>query len=260
MHIKNILPYILVFILLSNTTKIPAQCNEKNTSFKDGEKLKYKVGYKWGALNVTAGYATFSVNKTSYNGNPAYHLLGTGYSTKTFDKYFKVRDRYESFISTGDLTPYQFIRKVEEGDFEMYNNVKFNRRTNKATTTNGTFKTKSCVHDVVSAIYLARNIDFSKFSVGQKTYIDLFLDDKNYNIYVKYLGKETIKTEFGKVKCRKISPQLIEGIVFDKKDQMLIWVTDDANQIPVRVKSAISVGAVVVDLTSYNNLRNSSVL
>ncbi len=237
-----------------------AQCSTTNTSFKSGETLKYKVGYKWGAINVTAGYATFNVSKTSYNGNPAYHLVGKGSSTKTFDRYFKVRDRYESFVSTKTLLPYQFIRQVDEGGYKTYNNVKFNRSSNSAKSTNGTYKTKSCVHDVISAIYLARNIDFGKMSVGKKTYIDLFLDDQNYHIYVKYLGKETIKTSLGKIKCRKITPQLIDGTVFDSKSTMYIWVTDDANQVPVRVKSSVSVGAVVVDLTGYSNLRNSSVL
>ncbi len=257
---KKVTRLLGVLLLLGSSLVTQAQCNRSNKSFKSGETLKYKVAYKWGALNVTAGYATFSVSKTSYNGKSAYHLLGQGKSTTTFDKYFRVRDRYESYVSTSNLTPYKFVRKVEEGGFKFYDNVTFNRSSNVAKSKQGSFKTKPCVHDVISAIYLARNINFGSMKVGSKTYIDLFLDDKTYNIYVKYLGRETIKTSLGSIKCRKISPQLVAGTVFDEKNTMTIWVTDDANQVPVRVKSAISVGAVVVDLTGYSNLRNSSVL
>ncbi len=250
----------LTLLLLILTSSAYPNCTTHNRSFKDGEQLKYKISYKLSGVWITAGYASFGVEKTSYSGRPAYHLVGKGSTTKSFDRFFKVRDRYESFVSTSSLLPYQFIRQVDEGGYKIYNNVKFNQSNKTAKSTNGNFKTTNCVHDVMSAIYLARNIPFEKMKTGQKKYIDLFLDDKLYNVYVKYLGKETIKTSLGNIKTIKLTPQLIEGMVFDTKNGMYIWVTDDQNQIPVRVQSAITVGSVVVDLISYKNLKNTSIL
>ncbi len=257
MNISKIL-FAFSLILFSHTSI--ANCTTHNTSFKSGEKLVYKISYKLSAVWITAGYASFSVNQTSFSGKPAYHLVGEGRTTSRFDHFFKVRDRYESFVSTQSLLPYQFIRNVEEGGVKFYNNVKFNRSQKIANTSNGKYKTKPCTHDVISALYLARNINFDQMKAGSKTYIDIFLDNKNYNVYVQYLGKETIKTPLGKIKTKKIRPQLIEGTVFDESNEMVVWVTDDKNQIPVRVKSAIAVGSVVVDLYSYENLRNTSLL
>jgi hypothetical protein len=38
---------------------------------------------------------------------------------------------------------------------------------------------------------------------------------------------------------------------------MTIWVSDDLNKIPIRVKANIMVGSVKVDLTDYSGLKNS---
>lgn len=249
-----------VLILLLTSGQLQANCTINNRSFKNGESLKYKISYKLGSVWITAGYATFSVQQTSWSGKSAFHIVGQGSTTSNFDKIFKVRDKYESYISVYNLLPYQFIRNVSEGEFKTYNNVRFNQQNKTARSTNGNFTTTNCVHDVLSAIYLARNIEFEKMKPGSKAYINLFLDDKLYKVYVKYLGKETIKTSRGMVRTLKIQPQLIAGTVFDESNAMILWVSDDKNQVPVRVKSAITVGSVIVDLTSYQNLRNPSVL
>jgi len=49
---------------------------------------------------------------------------------------------------------------------------------------------------------------------------------------------------------------LVVDRVFKDEDDMTIWVSDDANRIPVRVKTEIWVGALKVDLTSYSGLLN----
>ncbi len=70
------------------------------------------------------------------------------------------------------------------------------------------------------------------------------------------LGKETIKSDIGKIKCIKLRPKMVVDRVFKSENAMTIWISDDLNRIPVRVKSEIAVGSLKVDLTSYKNLRN----
>jgi hypothetical protein len=48
---------------------------------------------------------------------------------------------------------------------------------------------------------------------------------------------------------------LLKGSIFDGGEKMTIWVTDDANHIPVRVETPIVVGSVKIDLMSYENLK-----
>jgi hypothetical protein len=84
----------------------------------------------------------------------------------------------------------------------------------------------------------------------------MFLDDKVYNLYVRYLGKEQIKTKYGTFNAIKFRPLLIEGTLFKGGEKMTVWVTDDANHLPVRVDSPILVGSVKVDLMDYSKVRN----
>ena len=85
----------------------------------------------------------------------------------------------------------------------------------------------------------------------------MFLDDQVYNLYIRYLGKEQIKTRYGTFNTIKIRPLLIEGTIFKGGEKMTVWVSDDANHVPVRVDSPILVGSIKVDLIGYENLRNA---
>ena len=84
----------------------------------------------------------------------------------------------------------------------------------------------------------------------------MFIDDKTYGLYVRYLGKEVIKTKYGRFNAIKFKPLLIEGTIFKGGEKMTVWVTDDANRIPVRIESPISVGSVKVDMMGYRNTRH----
>ncbi|HEY4968219.1 MAG TPA: DUF3108 domain-containing protein, partial [Puia sp.] len=50
-------------------------------------------------------------------------------------------------------------------------------------------------------------------------------------------------------------PLLIKGTIFEGGEKMTVWVSDDANHIPVRVESPISVGSVKVDMMEFRNSR-----
>ncbi len=251
--------WTLFFTLLS-FNPVPSQtadefCGIHNTSFLSGESINYHVYYTLAGIYVYGGEANFNVNLERYNGKPAYHIVGDGKTTSFFDGFFKVRDRYESYIDTASLQPYKFIRNIVEGDFKKFETVTFNHASNTATSQGGTFRVPDCVQDVLSSIYYARNIDFSKYKPGDKIPFSMFIDDKTYNLYIRYLGKEKIKTKYGKFNAIKFKPLLIEGTIFKGGEKMTVWVSDDANKIPVRIESPISVGSVKVDMMGYRNTR-----
>jgi hypothetical protein len=255
---KNIFQGI-VFSLLFLAFHAKAQddfCGITNRSFKDGERIVYKVYYNMGFVWVGAGYAVFTTKLTDMAGRKAFHIVGDGKTLKSYDWFFKVRDVYESYIDTATMQPLKFIRNVDEGGYKIYNNVTFDHRNGKATSTNGTFITPKCVQDVLSTIYYARSIDYNKYKPGDKIPFSMFLDDKVYNLFIRYLGKERITTKYGKFNAIKIAPLLIEGTMFDGGEKMTVWVSDDENHIPVRVDSPILVGSIKVDLVGYSQLRN----
>jgi Protein of unknown function (DUF3108) len=230
-------------------------CSSKTNVFKSGEKIDYTIFYSVIGIYVNAGNASFTTTATSYANKPAFHIIGDGNSNSRYDWIFKVRDRYESYFDTATLKPFKFIRNISEGNFKQYDNVTFNQQTNTATTDKGVYKVPVCVQDVLSSIYYARNINYDKYKVDDKIPFNMFLDNETYNLYIKYLGKEVIKTKYGKFNAIKFKPLLVKGTIFLGGEGMTVWVTDDANHIPIRIESPISVGSVKVDMMGYSNLK-----
>lgn len=214
-----------------------------------------KVFYSALGVYIGAGEATFTTSLERFNGKSVYHFIGEGKTYPAFDNFFKVRDRYESYVDTSNLLPYKFVRNIDEGGYKKYNNVTFNQGSNTAVSTNGVFKVTDCIQDVVSMVYYARNINFDKYKVDDKILFDMFLDDEVFHMYIRYMGKEKIKTRYGKFNAIKIRPLLIKGTIFEGGEKMTAWLSDDPNHILLRAESPIAVGSIKVDMMSYKNLR-----
>jgi hypothetical protein len=230
-------------------------CGLPNYAFQPGESVTYRVYYTLAGVYIAAGEATFTCSLEKLNDKPVYHVTGEGKCYSFLDNFFRVRDKYESFIDTSNLQPLKFIRNVNEGNFKKYENVSFNKTAHTAITNSGVFKIPECIQDVVSSMYYARNIDFDKMKPDDKIPFSMFLDNQVYNLYIRYLGKETIKTKYGKFRTIKFKPLLIKGTIFEGGEKMTVWVSDDANHIPVHVESPISVGSVKVDMMEFKNSR-----
>jgi hypothetical protein len=243
------------FLLLSLSPGQQEFCGIRNTAFQAGETVTMKVFYSTLGTYIGAGEAQFTTTLERLNGKPVYHCVGVGKSYSFFDNFFRVRDRYESYIDTSSLLPYKFIRNVDEGGYKKYNNVTFNHQENKAISTTGIYNTTDCIQDVVSSVYYARNINFNKYKPGDKIPFDMFLDDEVYHLYIRYLGREKIKTQYGKFRAIKFKPLLVKGTIFEGGEKMVAWLSDDPNRLVLRVESPIVVGSIKVDMMQYSNLR-----
>jgi hypothetical protein len=251
---------VILFCIVSGLCWKPIEtaddfCGIRNHSFQDGENISYHVFYAVAGIYINAGTANFTVNQEHFANKPVYHVIGSGSSNPSYDWIFKLRDKYESYIDTATLKPLKFVRDINEGGFKKYENITFNHAGNTAVTTDGVFKIPNCIQDVLSSIYYARNIDFNKYQPNDKIPFQMFLDNEIYNLYIKYIGKETVKTKYGKFKAIKFKPLLIKGTLFEGGEKMTVWVSDDANHIPLRIESPIVVGSVKVDMMQYRNLR-----
>jgi hypothetical protein len=250
----------LLLVVLGFCGFVPEKGNEfcgiRNQSFVAGEQIQFHVYYSVIGLYVNAGTATFTAQLDKLNNKPVYHLVGAGNSNSRYDWIFKVRDKYESYVDTASLKPLKFIRQVDEGGFKMAENVNFNPEERTATSQKGVVQVPACVQDVLSAIYYARNIDFSKYKPDDKISFNMYLDNEVFPLYIKYLGKEEVKTRYGKFRAIKFKPLLVKGTMFSGGEKMTVWVSDDPNHVPLRIESPITVGSVKVDMMGYANLRH----
>jgi hypothetical protein len=256
--LKLIVIPLVALMAFSTKAETPFQefCGIDNTSFKAGEKITYTVYYAVAGIYVNAGTATFTNTLETLNNKPVYHIVGEGNTNSSYDWIYKVRDKYETYIDTTTLQTLKFVRNVNEGGYKKYQHVTFNKTANTAVTNDGVFKVPACVQDVVSSVFYARNIDFSKLRKEDKIAFSMFLDNEVFDMYIRYLGKETIKTKYGKFRVIKFKPLLLKGTIFEGGEHMTVWVTDDENHIPVRIESPIVVGKVKIDMMNYENIRH----
>jgi hypothetical protein len=231
-------------------------CSAKNTSFKDGEKLTFRVYYNMGFVWINAGNVHFNTNLEQMNGKKVYHISGAGKTAKSYEWVYKVRDKYDTYIDKETMLPVRFIRHVNEGGFKIDQDITMDHTKCIAISDTTTYPIPKCTQDVLSVIYFARNINYSKYNIGDKIPFTMFLDNKVYSLYIKYLGKEKIDTKMGTYNAIKIVPLLIQGTIFKGGEKMTVWVTDDANHLPLRIESPILVGSIKVDLIDYENIRN----
>ncbi|HYH55273.1 MAG TPA: DUF3108 domain-containing protein, partial [Anseongella sp.] len=119
----------------------------------------------------------------------------------------------------------------------------------------GVFDIKKNTLDVISAFYYARSLDVSRMKPGDSFELFYFIDDEEYSMVIKYLGKESVRTDFGKLECLKFTPSLIAGRIFRDDSDMFLWITNDANRIPVKAKVEILIGSITLELKGYSKLK-----
>ncbi|MEO0312174.1 MAG: hypothetical protein RIQ89_1831 [Bacteroidota bacterium] len=224
----------------------------ENKAFKPGEKLKFRIHYGF----MDAGIAELQVHDEikTFGGRSCYHFIGTGKTQGAFDWFFKVRDRYESFTDKNALMPWLFVRRVDEGGYIINQNVSFNHWSDSAKSEKKTIKIEAYTQDLVSAFYYARTLDLQHANEGDVFPIMGYLDDELMPLNIKFIGRDVVKTKFGKIKCLKFKPLLQEGRVFKESESMMVWISDDENKIPIRLQSEILVGSIKMDIADYQNL------
>jgi hypothetical protein len=227
----------------------------KNEAFKRGELLSFRLHYGI----IDAGTATLGITEEAREiaGRKTYHMVGIGASKGTFDFFYKVRDRYETYIDEEALVPWVFVRRVNEGGYKIEQDYVFNRFQNKVSVGGGeTFSVEPNMQDMLSAFYHARAMDLSSAKPGDIFEIKCFMDKEVWPLKIKFINRENVTTDAGTFRCLKFRPIVQQGRVFKKEEDLNIWITDDKNHIPVKGQADVLVGSIKMELTDYKGLAN----
>jgi len=243
---------LIAFLLLFTASDAFSQ-----SAFNVGEYFKFRIHY--GVVN--AGYATLEVKEGVKENKKVYHVVGNGYTTGMTKFFFKVNDTYESYFDKATIKPYQAIRKIDEGGYTKNQEGFFNQDKNTVTVkdykkkTEKTLITSENIQDVMSTFYYLRNhpkIDVLK--VGESVTVDMFFDDEILKFKLKFIGREDLKTKFGTISTMIFRPLVMAGRVFKEEESLTVWISDDSNRIPLRIKADLAVGSLKADLEEYKGL------
>jgi len=257
MKCKNCTMKKLVLIILALTVlSFDAQ---KEDAFDTGEYFKFRIHY--GIVN--AGYATLEVKDATINNKKVFHAVGKGYTTGMSKFFFKVEDLYESYFDRQTGEPYRYVRKIDEGGYTKNQEGIFNHGENRVLVKDYKRKTEKTilltdnVQDIVSSFYYLRNHpNIDKLKSGESITIDMFFDEEITKFKLKYVGRQDITTKFGTVSTMVFKPLVQTGRVFKEKESLTLWISDDNNKVPIRIKADLAVGSLKADLDEYKGLKN----
>ena len=221
--------------------------------FNSGEQLNYKLKYGF----FTAAEANLRVEESDkkFEGHSAFHIIADSRTAGAFDVFYKVRNRYETYVDQTTLLPYFYTENRREASYRHTDNVTFDHSDYKITAAKGVFPFKGKVFDFLSAYYFSRGIDITKINIGDRFDLNYFLEDGVHTLSITYVGKEKISSALGDFNCLKFNPTIIPGRVFRKDSKLYLWITDDGNRIPVKAHVELIVGSVTMDLTGAKNLK-----
>lgn len=244
--------YSILFILFF----IP--CQSQESTYQDGESFSFEVSY--GIMN--AGHATLDLSETTLNNKPVYFAKGYGYTTGMAKMFFKVEDHYQSYFDKITGNPYKSVRKIHEGGYTRDQLALFDNEKNTIETIdlekkeNKTYTAPDNVQDVVSAFYFLRNHPkMNSIKEGETIILNMFFDDEVLNFKLKFLRREVLKTKFGKIHTMVFRPYVQKGRVFKESESLTMWISDDKNKVPLRIKADLLIGSLKADIEKCKGIK-----
>ena len=233
--------------------------NETKPFFFNNRHMAYTI--RFGFLKAGTMECKSETNAHLIEGKKCYKLEVMGKTAGTFAAFAKIQDRWMSYVDTSIGLPFRFIRELRENNYSKEELTEFDRLNNLAvvsTKTNqdeyqvATYNTPANVHDMISA-YLALNAtSLHLMKKNDIVQLNIFLDDSTFEFRLKYLGKEEIKTKYGKRDSFKISPIMPENSIFSKKEAIICWISADCEKIPLKLRAKVKIGTLELNLEKYS--------
>lgn len=243
---KNILYVVLLLLTLNGFAQISLN------RFIPGEKLKFVIFY--GLVN--GGYINTELLQTQYEGKNVYNAKMLATTSGLADVIYKVRDEYQSFFDPITNLPYKSIRDISEGKYKRYDLAYFDHKNLKVVNNKDKeFIVPSDIRDMVTVFYYIRNADFESMKPGEIIKVNTFFDNEIFPFDMRYRGIVKVKTKKGEFQCYKLVPYVEPGRVFEKEDDMTIFLSADNNRIPIRVEFNLKLGSIKCDLIEYTGLK-----
>lgn len=253
---------VLFLFLFLLTVSFDSQTSypPKEDAFDVGEWFQFRIHY--GLIN--AGMAELSVHEAVRNNKKVFHAKGRGYTTGMTKFFFKVEDDYQSYFDKQTGKPYQFVRKIDEGGYTKNQEGFFNQSSNTVLVkdykrkTEKTFEVPDKTQDILSTFYYLRNHpNVDKLKVGESIDIDMFFDEEITKFKLKFIGRQDLKTKFGVVPTMIFRPYVQAGRVFKEQESLTVWISDDDNKLPIRIKAELAVGSLKADLEKFKGLKHT---
>jgi len=216
--------------------------------FKIPEKFVYDLTW----TGIKAGTASLELR----NERDAVKIVSIARSAEWLSVFYTVEDRVESTLLKASTPPtiglpVKYRIKIREGKHRRDKEVIFDRTAGKAkyidhiNNEKKDFDVPVSVFDPISSFYHLRTL---KLTDGESVYVTIFDSKKVWNVEVKVLKRERVTLPMGTFDTVVVKPLMKSEGIFYRKGEILIWLTDDAKHIPVKLQTKVAVGHITATL------------
>ena len=225
-----------------------------NNTYQIGESLKYSI--KYGPIKAV-NTEILVYGDTTIRSRDCYHIVYNARTVPFFDNFFKVDDTYETFIDKSGQFPLRFTRRVHEGNYKRNNVLEFFHEQGKVWSQyrKKVFDINPYTHDILSAYFYIRTFNLKKYKKGDIITLENFSDRKNYKLDIKIHKRDLIETDLGVFKTVVIEPLVLGAGLFKSEGKIMIWMTDDKNNIPLRIAIKVAVGSLKAEINEIKGNR-----
>lgn len=256
------MPFMMFVLMWWNVFSGNGERESGELVYNGGEKLVYKVYYNWNFVWLPAGEVAFEVKEEP----DSYHIEVTGNTYASYEWFYKVRDKYHSYIDKKSGLPKLYIRDIQQGSYRRYEKIVFDYNSGKAHSYTGRSMVELSqkeipldrpYYDMVSCMYFLRNQRLNQTTKHFRTSFHLLLDDEIYQLAVTRsdFHKALKIKDTGTFRAISAEADVIAGHVFDEDAKLKFYVGDDLNCIPVLIESPLVVGSVKAVLMECRNLK-----
>lgn len=231
--------------LLVALSAMPADINE----LAKGETLDFDLTW----LHVVGGGIRMTVSGTG----DRLHITSVAATDHSFRKIYSVRDQIETTLLHDSFTTVEYRKllnengKVKEEETTIDPVKQIGTRVKKGKSTK-TFRILPAPPylDPLSVVYRLRTEDLTPGKVFNYT---VYADGNVYQMTVKVRrDRERLKTPYGTFTAVSVEPKMkgSGGLFRDDDSRLIIWYSDDARRLPLRIQSELKFGSITATLRS----------
>jgi len=229
--------------------------------FRDGETLVYEASW----IGIPAAEARIVLLKNQRDGRSWTGKLWLR-SSKAVDLLYPMRDYLYEDFNRDNLRPRQihiFQHEKRRRD-EWY--IRFDDDEHLVTSAKRNAQGRTWVRQFTggepwgpfSGAMLALSLPLN---VGETYTFDVFSGGNRYVLAFSVDRRESIATALGTMPALRITPSVVwlsEGKFRHQVSQMVVWVADDEQHLPLRMEAAAFVGNIRIDLAQVVNAPQSN--
>lgn len=256
-----------IVLLLCLVGTVQAQKIAVRDRFSPGEEVEYELYFKWGLLMPRAGVASLSIQETEFEKQPAFHYRLLFRTTGVIEKVYSMRDTIDCHFSP-EMLLLQSEKRVNDDDYYLVDRLRFSYQEEKVqahslryTRTRTKIDTllvseAPYMFDMLGAALYLRSLDWEKMESGDQFPFQVAIGRDVVNISFRYTGQKIVEREdYLKYRTRHFYIDIYDEAFTQSKAAAEIWVGDDENHIPIKIRAKLKIGAAEVYYKNSQGLR-----